>query len=1044
MGSADTNIKNVRENLSKTEEDLELQRLREIEKKYNSLFETILLGVVYQDINGKIISANHAAEEILGLSYDQMQGRTSTDPRWKSIHEDGSDFLGDTHPAMIALKTGKKVENAIMGVFDPKKEEIRWININATPIYKKGETKPFQVYTIFEDITERKRNEEHVDFERRQLETILETMHSAVVLVESDGHFSFLNKRAMELYGIDYLGYDLDSHIAKVNAKKLDGTPFPLEEMPVSYSLKFGEKVQGVEMIIERNDGKQIPVTVNSAPIFDAEGKITTAIVIFQDIVEQKKNNRKLKESEEKFSKAFYSNTAGMLISTDSKIVEVNEAYANITGYTREELLYKTAVSLNIFSEENREYIVKRLYDKGIIHNEEFEIRTKTGEKRPVLYTSDFIEINGKKSIFTIVYDITKRKKSEEKTNRILDNIAESYFEFDNEWRYVDVNIKSQEILGLKKEELVGKVMWELLPQLIGSKQYEEFHKAKKENIPVRFETKSVVTGEWFETNAYPHPEGLSAYSHNINDRKKVEEYNQKLLENEQQLTEELQASNEELQSTTEELYKSNDELRQYSEMLSTIYELNPDAIALSTVSDSKIIDCNQEYLNQIGYSREETIGHTSEELDLIFDIAHNAYIDETRGKDRVSNFEGKIRRKDGSLIDVLYSARQVTINNEIVLLSIGHDVTESRRVEKSLRESEERFRTLADNIPNLAWMADANGWIFWYNKQWYEYTGSTFEEMQGWGWQKVHHPDYVDSVTEEWSTKILDGEPYDNTFPLKGKDGNYRWFLTRITPIRDEYGKVQRWFGTNTDVTERKVIEDNLQTTMDELKQSNKELEQFAYITSHDLREPLRMITSFLQLLERRYKDQLDQDADEFIGFAVNGAKRLDTMTNDLLQYSKITNKNREAIPVNFEHVLEHALANLKVQIEENNAIITHDPLPTIVGDEELKVQLFQNIIGNAIKYKSQEIPKIHISAIKEKNQYLFSIKDNGIGMSSKHLEKIFTIFQRLHTNEEYEGTGIGLAIAQKIVHQQGGQIWAESELGKGTTFYFTIPFKE
>ena len=162
--------------------------------------------------------------------------------------------------------------------------------------------------------------------------------------------------------------------------------------------------------------------------------------------------------------------------------------------------------------------------------------------------------------------------------------------------------------------------------------------------------------------------------------------------------------------------------------------------------------------------------------------------------------------------------------------------------------------------------------------------------------------------------------------------------------------------------------------------------------------------------------------------------------MTNDLLQYSKITQK-RENIPVNFEHVLEHALTNLKVPIEENNAIITHDLLPTINVDEQLMVQLFQNLIGNAIKYRSQETPKIHISATKKKTNISFSIKDNGIGMSPKHLEKIFTIFQRLHTQEEYEGTGIGLAIAQKIVHQHGGQIWVESETGKGSTFYFTIP---
>jgi len=385
-------------------------------------------------------------------------------------------------------------------------------------------------------------------------------------------------------------------------------------------------------------------------------------------------------------------------------------------------------------------------------------------------------------------------------------------------------------------------------------------------------------------------------------------------------------------------------------------------------------------------------------------------------------------------------TSKELQVTNEELI----HQSAELLQINKELEESEDRFRALADNIPNLAWMADANGWIFWYNKQWYEYTGTTLEEMQGWGWQKVHHPDYVDAVTEDWSSKILEGKPYDNIFPLKCKDGSYRWFLTRVTPIRDEQGKLTRWFGTNTDITDRKNYEENLQTTMDKLKQSNKELEQFAYITSHDLREPLRMITSFLQLLERRYKDQLDQDANEFIGFAVDGAKRLDNMTNDILLYSRITSQKRDVIPVNFEHVLEHALTNLKVQIEENNAIITHDPLPTIKGDEQLKIQLFQNIIGNAIKYRSQETPQIHISATQEKNQYLFSIKDNGIGMSPEHLKKIFTIFQRLHTHEKYEGTGIGLAIAQKIVHQQDGEIWVESEPGTGSTFYFTIPIKK
>jgi PAS domain S-box-containing protein len=239
-----------------------------------------------------------------------------------------------------------------------------------------------------------------------------------------------------------------------------------------------------------------------------------------------------------------------------------------------------------------------------------------------------------------------------------------------------------------------------------------------------------------------------------------------------------------------------------------------------------------------------------------------------------------------------------------------------------------------------------------------------------------------------------------------------------------------------------RKRAELTLKENVKKLAHSNRELQQFAYISSHDLREPLRIITSFLQLLEHRYRDQLDQDANDFIDFAVNGAKRMDMMINDLLEYSKITSKKREFSRVDTEKVLDETLMNLKVPIEENNAIITHDPMPTVVGDEKLLVQLFQNLISNGIKYR-REVPMIHVSSQREKDYQLFSVSDNGIGISNEHLPLIFTIFKRLHTKEEYEGTGIGLSIAQKIVEQHGGKIWAESEPGKGTKFYFTIPLK-
>ncbi len=398
-------------------------------------------------------------------------------------------------------------------------------------------------------------------------------------------------------------------------------------------------------------------------------------------------------------------------------------------------------------------------------------------------------------------------------------------------------------------------------------------------------------------------------------------------------------------------------------------------------------------------------------------------------------------------------------------------------KINRSLSESEERFRNLADNIPNLAWMADADGWIFWYNKQWYDYTGTTLEEMQGWGWQKVHHPDYVESVTEEWSTSIKEGKPYDNVFPLKGKDGNYRWFLTRVTPIKDNQGKIQRWFGTNTDITVRKKLEEELRESRDnledkvkertveieeayslvkenefklkevitELERSNRELESFAYITSHDLQEPLRSIASYAQLIERRYKGQLDDDADEFIDFMVIGAKRMKDMIQGLLEYSRVGTQGEEFKDFSAEDALNNALSNLKSSIEECDVEVTHDSLPVVFGDETQIISVFQNLIGNAIKFKKpDEPPRIHISARKEGNEHIFSVQDNGIGMEEQYSDRIFEVFKRLHPIGEYQGTGIGLAIVKRIVERHGGRVWLESSLGEGSTFYFTIPLLE
>lgn len=237
--------------------------------------------------------------------------------------------------------------------------------------------------------------------------------------------------------------------------------------------------------------------------------------------------------------------------------------------------------------------------------------------------------------------------------------------------------------------------------------------------------------------------------------------------------------------------------------------------------------------------------------------------------------------------------------------------------------------------------------------------------------------------------------------------------------------------------------MEEELKETMQKLQRSNEELEQFAFVASHDLQEPLRMVSSFTQLLEKRYKDKLDAEALEYIKFAVDGAQRMQILINDLLAYSRVTSKVDKLEDVNLEKVLDEVLYNLEIKIEKNHAIITRDPLPEIHVDYSQMVQVFQNLIENAIKYRSKKTPNIHISAKKDSEKWLFGVKDNGIGIEPEYFHQVFQIFSRLHTQYEYAGTGIGLAITKRIIEKQGGKIWVESEPAKGSTFYFTLPQK-
>lgn len=396
---------------------------------------------------------------------------------------------------------------------------------------------------------------------------------------------------------------------------------------------------------------------------------------------------------------------------------------------------------------------------------------------------------------------------------------------------------------------------------------------------------------------------------------------------------------------------------------------------------------------------------------------------------------EYQFRATDLLLLNVAATQAAVAIQNARLLYSLKASELRANRAAEELSHREAQFRNLAEALPALCWMAYGDGYIFWYNSRWYEYTGTTPEQMEGWGWQNVHDPEILPQVMERWTACLRTGENFEMVFPLRRTDGSFRPFLTRIVPIRDQEGRIVRWFGTNTDIAGQKEIER-------ELRNANADLEQFAYSASHDLQEPLRTVKIFSELLASRAREKLDGEALEFLDNVISGATRMEALIRDLLIYARTTRIETPTEPADANRSIEAALANLRGAAAETGAIIEFEPLPTLpVHSTQLEV-LFQNLISNAIKYRRSGVtPVVRITSKRVNARWLFSVSDNGIGIESEHKEQIFGLFKRLHTSDTYSGTGIGLALCRRIVERHNGRIWVESKFGEGSSFYFTLP---
>ncbi len=459
-------------------------------------------------------------------------------------------------------------------------------------------------------------------------------------------------------------------------------------------------------------------------------------------------------------------------------------------------------------------------------------------------------------------------------------------------------------------------------------------------------------------------------------------------------------------------------------------------------------------YLKKVNPAFERTLGWSQKELlsrpfiDFVHPDDVTATLNElcklATGIPTIS-FENRYRCLDGTYRHLLWTSFPEKESG--LLYSVARDNTIRKQAEEELEGSRQRLAGILEIADDAIISIDDRQRIILFNHGAERIFGYQAGEVMGRSLSLLL-PRRLREVHEKHI-----GEFAASASRARGKDRNVQIFGLRKNgtefPAEASISKLEidgeRIFTVILrDITERKEAENALREQAHELARSNIELEQFAYVASHDLQEPLRMISSYTQLLAKRYRGKLDDDADEFIHFAVDGAERMQRLINDLLAYSRVGTRGQEFKAVSCGEVLEQVLSNLKVRIQETGAVVTRDELPTVTADPVQLQQVFQNLISNAIKFRRKSPPRVHLSAVQKGREWIFSVQDHGIGIDSQYKERIFVIFQRLHTVGKYPGTGIGLAICKKIVERHGGRIWLESQPGQGTTFYFSIPIRK
>lgn len=906
-----------------------------------------------------------------------------------------------------------------------------------------------RLYGTVLDITERKRAEEDIQQSRQQLQIITDAIPALISYIGADGRYRFVNEGYVKWFG------EQARQLPGATVEEGLGTEVYTAVQPYLDRAFAGETVT-YEMEMPYREGVRY-VSTKCVPDMAADGTVRGIITLVLDISDEVRAQEKMRMQAQVLDNM---NEGVCLIDEQGIILYTNPAEDRIFGYESGELTGRH-ISLQADSPQTDSVqmfrdVFDQLQNTGSWSGEFHSVR-KDGSTIITYTRITSLEISGRLYRVCVQEDITEDKRAQhalEYQHRIMhtitNNATAALFMMDAAGRCTFMNPAAEVMTGYTFAEMKDNVLHTMLHHSHPDGTpypLEEcpLDRALPRNIQIRAHEDVFIRkdGTFFPVmcSASPiiergEPIATVIEVRDITEEKAVRE---QIRNSEERLRAALTAS-----ETGTFRWEITTNRLEWDENLRHLF-------GQPSITEPLTLDT---FIGMI---------HPDDRAAVIKNCEASA----REGMD--FDMEFRVIWPDGT-VHWLYDKGKIVLDTDgrpDYMTGACVDITAYKRDQEIIRESGERFRFLADNIPQVVWQADPDGNIIFYNRHWFAYTGMSAEETKSDGWEQIVHPEDARENLRIWRHSITTGEPFESEYRFRRHDGIYRWHLGRAQAMRDDSGNIIMWIGINVDIDDQKRFAEELEERVqerteelllanEELNRSNSELERFAYVASHDLQEPLRKITTFGERLSGAYSNAFDNRGRMYLDSMRNAAARMQALIDDLLTFSRITRNNEVFEQVHLDAVFREVLADLDITIEQRKAVVTVDELPVIQAVHGQMRQLFQNLLSNALKFNDKEQPVVSVTAetvygreVEGINRAYFfdrycriTVRDNGIGFEEQYLNKIFVIFQRLHNRAEYEGTGIGLAICQKIVEYHRGIITAHSRPGEGSAFVVVLPF--